>query len=184
MLETLTALLLTGFRKFLELVSGAVRLVILGFQQKTVLLTPTTLKQWHLLPALEAFEKLAAGVTRNSRYTVLADNMQRMRMMLETYPVTAGHYPPDVDTLYQDAVRDNYWWGFRNPFDRGLIHNYREWMADYRLYQRFSDKRSYRGKVLYEPLPAGGYRIYGCDENGELIRRENGSIYQLSTQEL
>ena len=174
MLETLTALLLTGFRKFLELVSGAVRLVIalsaiclglflvwffLGFQQKTVLLTPTTLKQWHLLPALEAFEKLAAGVARNSRYTVLADNMQRMRMMLETYPVTAGHYPPDVDTLYQDAVRDNYWWGFRNPFDRGLIHNYREWMADYRLYQRFSDKRSYRGKVLYEPLPAGGYRI-------------------------
>jgi hypothetical protein len=160
--------------------------LLLGFQQRTDLWppSPAILQRLHLTPIVAAFKKLAAGVTRNSRYTVLANNMHRMRLMLETYPVTGGHYPPDVDTLYQDASRQNYWWGFRNPFDQGIIHHYREWMADYARYQQFSDKRSYRGKVLYEPIgtPPAGYRIYGCDENGALVRRENGDVYLLSNQ--
>lgn len=194
--------LLKGYRLFLGLISGSFRLVmgssalILGlclvflyFQLKDnpQLLVPdrALLSKLKLLPWLERVEKLGAKVTRNSRYTILADNMHRMRLMLNSYSVTGAVFPTNVNQLYQDATEQNYWWGFRNPFENTLIKNYRDWMADYQEYQYSYSKAFFKGKILYEPVgtPPYGYRIYGCNELGELVTHADGSVYVYSNLE-
>jgi len=161
-------------------------MLFMQLQQNPDFLVPSRplLARLQLLPFLEKFEKLSAKVTHSARVTVLADNMHRMQKMLETYPVTGGNYPDTVSMLYQDAAKDNYWWGFRNPFDEHLIKDYREWMADYQDYQFQQAKESFRGKVLYEPIgvPAYGYRIYACDDLGQLITHQDGSPYILTNR--
>lgn len=193
---------LRGFRLFLGLISSSLRLVmgssalILGlglvflyFQLKDnpQLMVPdrALLAKLKILPWVERVEKLGAKVTRNSRYTILADNMRRMRLMLNSYSMTGAVFPTNVNQLYQDASEQNYWWGFRNPFENTLIKNYREWMADYQEYQYSYSKVFYKGKILYEPVgsPPHGYRIYSCDEKGELVTHADGSIYTYSNLE-
>lgn len=190
------------FRFFLGLISGSIRLaigssaLILGLclvflyfqlQHNPHLLVPdrALLAQMKLLPWVERVEKLGAKVTRNSRYTVLADNMHRMRLMLNSYSMTGAVFPANVNELYEDASEQNYWWGFRNPFENTLIKNYRDWMADYQQYQYSYNKTFFKGKILYEPVgsPPHGYRIYSCDEVGELVKHADGSLYVYSNLE-
>lgn len=143
------------------------------------------LRDHSILRALfQPFERFQAQVTRNSRYTVLVDNMHRMQKMLESYAVTGAVYPRHVSALYQDAARQNYWWGFRNPFEKTLIRHYQDWMADYSSYVNHRDHTAFRGKVLYEPVgePPQSYRIYACDEWGKLLLHADGRLYVLTNQ--
>jgi hypothetical protein len=158
-------------------------LVFLYFQLKSNpdFLVPDRrlLSQLKLLSWVERIEKLGAKVTRSTRYTVLADNMHRMRLMLNSYTMTGAVFPTNVNALYKDASEQNYWWGFRNPFENTLIKSHRDWMADYQEYQFSYSKTTFKGKILYEPIgsPPHGYRIYGCDEKGELVKHADGSIF-------
>ena len=135
-------------------------------------------------PYLEKFNKLAHLTTRNARYTVLRDNMERMRLMLEAYKVEGGNvYPQSVAYLHAQATSRGYWNLYHNPLS-GEKASYNRLVADYRDYQINYDHSAFAGMVLYEALgnPASEYRLYACDDKGELVNGAGG-VFTLGTSE-
>ncbi|MGV3526862.1 MAG: hypothetical protein ACO1RX_21775 [Candidatus Sericytochromatia bacterium] len=129
-------------------------------------------------PYLEKFKKLAALTTRNARYTVLRDNMERTRLMLEAYKVEGGNvYPQSIAYLHAQATSRGYWNLYHNPLS-GEKASYQRLIADYRDYQINYDHSTFAGMVLYEAIgnPASEYRLYACDDKGELVNGAGGTF--------
>lgn len=136
-------------------------------------------------------------------------NMHTLQTMIETYAVdTGGVYPSNMSELYQDATKNSYyyWRELDNPIaplpkkatqpakptplvlsnngdgvppgekpERGNSY------SDFKGYQKGAE---YAGQALYVPntlKPITKYWIYGCDQNGELIREQkNNALYYLT----
>lgn len=129
-------------------------------------------------------DQLASLSTRNAELTVLRDNMERTRLMLEAYQVEGGHmYPMSVDLLYSQASSKGFWNLARNPLTGAL--SYRGLLANYSEYQQAFERSVYAGMVLYEPIghPPLSYRLYACDRQGKLLETQAG-VFMLSNQPL
>jgi len=140
--------------------------------------------QFHKSPLpdyLTKLKTLAALTTQNAEYTVLRDNMERLRLMLEAYPVEGSGYPGSIDELYAHASERDFWILYTNPLTRSF--GQREGIvADYNAYLYSADRSSYKGMVLYEPIGVYAYRIYACDQDGELVENKDG-VFTLSNLE-
>lgn len=122
-----------------------------------------------LAPALGSAEKIL---------TVIG-NMTTFQAVVETFANSFdGHYPKDLNALYTDASRKNYWKEIRNPYTNQLnIHSI---CLDYQAYKKMKNKDKLKGIILYEPAGEAirvknmtgflSYKIYGTDEKGQLIR--------------
>lgn len=130
------------------------------------------LQNWHLESYPDKIKKMGQITTRNAKYTVLRDNMERLRLMLETYPTENKDYPPNIDALYQQASNAEYWLLTRNPLT-GATDSYHHIVADYRDYEFSWQHAKYKGMVLYRP-EGRGYHIYACDEKGKLVENLSG----------
>lgn len=186
--------LLFGLDRFLRpilalstLMAG-VSLVFLGFyiQNNPQVLKPAerTLTELGIQGYVNKVQKLGSLVTRNAELTIVRDNMERTRLMLEAYPVEGGHvYPLNVDMLYNQAISKGFWNLSRNPLT-GSYKSYHDMLANYQDYEFSGDKLAFRGKVLY--LPAGHqpstYRLYVCDNEGKIIHNKAGEPFYLTNE--
>lgn len=162
-------------------------LVMLGFyaQSRPQLIKPAEEALYKMSAQLgvQAYvnkvQKLGGLVTRNAELTMVRDNLERTRLMLEAYPVEGGHvYPMTVDMLYNQASSKGFWSLSRNPLS-GAYSSYRDILANYSDYEISTDKLAFRGKVLYLPNghPPSTYRLYACDKEGKLIQTQAGAFY-------
>lgn len=131
-------------------------------------------KNWHVNTFVDKVKQLAQLTTRNAKYTVLRDNMERLRLMLELYPVEEDGYPPDIATLYESAKTGKYWNLYKNPLS-GAVEPYTAIVADYSDYEYAWERKKFKGTVLYQ-REGPGYRIYVCDEEGQLATNINGTF--------
>lgn len=129
---------------------------------------------WNLESYPQKLKRLAGITTHNAKFTVLRDNMERLRLMLETYPVENKGYPQDIETLYAQASTNNYWNLYRNPIT-GDTEPYTAIVANYSDYEYAWEYERFKGKILYQ-ADSASYRIYACDENGKLIEGLNGVL--------
>lgn len=127
---------------------------------------------------LSRMQALAALTTRNAEYAVLRDNMERLRLMVETYPTEGGGYPRSITDLYSFATANDLWILSSNPLTRVFDDN-SQIVADYSSWRMSSDRSRFKGMVLYEPVSTYGYRIYACNEAGELVQGKAG-VFSLS----
>lgn len=126
---------------------------------------------------IHQIQELGRRVQRNAENTVLIDNMERTRVMLEAYPVEGGGYPLGVKALHERALQEGYWSLTRNPYTRekGQMGTLR----DFTEYNFASNKADFAGIALYQPMGKYDYRIYGCNEKGELLEQD-GDVFYLS----
>ncbi len=137
--------------------------------------TMAVVKQYSLDGPVKQIERLGRMVQQNAEYTVLVDAMERTRVMLEAYPVEGGAYPLGVDALYERAKIEGYWALTKNPFTKsrsreGIIRDFWD-------YSTSNEQTEFAGMILYEPMGKYNYRIYGCDEKGHLIQKNNKPIF-------
>lgn len=137
--------------------------------------TLSWIKRFSLDSPVYQIKALGRLIQQNAEYTVLLDAMERTRLMVEAYPVEGGAYPANLEQLYQKAKTQGYWALHRNPFTKarqreGIIRDY----ADYSY---ATDKTDFAGIILYQAMGSYDYRIYGCDEKGELLKQDNEIIF-------
>ncbi len=127
-------------------------------------------------PPIQRISQLGEQLTHGSKDIVLRDNMERVRLMVETFPAD-GHkvYPQNLEQLYQDAKTDNYWNLHKNPLTGS--HSKAGIIADYGNYLYSGKKENFAGMVLYERISQSHYRIYGCDNDGKIIQKDGKSFY-------
>lgn len=122
-------------------------------------------------------KKLGKKTTHSANIAQLRDNMERVRIMVEAYQVEGGNeYPPDALSLHKAAQEQGYWSLKRNPF-RGYTRDANILLGDYDRFQRSWAPSSYRGMVLYQRLSPSQYRIFGCNEEGNLLSGPEGVFY-------
>lgn len=141
-----------------------------------------TLNDWlqksPLAGPIQRINQLGEQLTQGSKDIVLRDNMERVRLMVETFPTGEQKiYPQNLEQLYQDATTDNYWNLYKNPLT-GARHP-ASVIADYSDYLYSGNKQKFAGMVLYESVSRSVYRIYGCDKEGKIIQK-NGRHFYLS----
>ncbi|MBF2053527.1 MAG: hypothetical protein IGS03_08690 [Candidatus Sericytochromatia bacterium] len=127
---------------------------------------------------LSRLQILAGLTTRNAEYAVLRDNMERLRLMVETYPTAGGTYPRSIAALHSFAIANDLWILSRNPLTY-VFDDSSQIVADYSSWQLSADRSRFKGMVLYEPVSTYGYRIYACNEAGELVQGKTG-VFSLS----
>jgi len=138
---------------------------------------PKVQQQFGLKKLTEHTHAAAFVITGKVQYTLLRNNVERLQLMAEQYAAdNQGSYPSSADVLYKTASQHGYWRTLRNPFTRAT-KDLTQIMLDYSYYnqERWRSK-DFAGAVLYEALGGQGYRIYACDENGELLKRDNGTV--------
>lgn len=132
-------------------------------------------KRFSLDSPIHQVQALGRMIQQNAEYTVLIDAMERTRLMVEAYPVEGRNYPDNLDQLYERAKAEGYWALHRNPFTKsrqreGIIRDY----SDYGF---ATDKVDFAGMILYQQMGAYDYRIYGCDEKGELLKQGDEILF-------
>lgn len=127
---------------------------------------------------LSRMQALAALTTRNAEYAVLRDNMERLRLMVETYLTEGGTYPRSIAALHSFASANDLWILSRNPLTH-VFNDNSQIVADYSSWKLSTDRSHFKGMVLYEPVSTYGYRIYACNEAGELVQGKAG-VFSLS----
>ncbi len=137
--------------------------------------TMAWVKRFSLDSPVYQIKALGRLIQQNAEYTVLIDAMERTRLMVEAYPVEGKTYPANLEQLYQKAKAQGYWTLHRNPFTKarqreGIIRDYSD-------YAYATDKTDFAGMILYQAMGAYDYRIYGCDEKGELLKQDNAIIF-------
>lgn len=133
--------------------------------------TMALVKQYSLDSPVKQLEKLGHMVQDSAKHTVLIDAMERTRIMVEAYPVEGGGYPLNIDALYERAKQQGYWALSKNPLTKARSRE--SIIRDFSDYTTSTEQADFAGMILYEPMGKYNYRIYGCDEKGQLIRREN-----------
>lgn len=136
--------------------------------------------KWGLDAYVAQFRKFSGIVTQNAELTMVRDNMERMRLMLDAFHVeggAGGAYPLSVDILYQHANSKGFWNLTRNPITKAL--SYPNIVGNYSDYELSYDKSRFSGMILYELLekPVGTYRIYACDKKGKLLEVRGRPFY-------
>ncbi len=140
--------------------------------------------------------------TCRTRTASVQANMHTLQTAVETYAVKhRGNYPKSLAVLYKEATAQDYWKDFANPYtyaaERSLF------MADMPQWKQLTAQRTsqyvfglrvrslpqgekptpaervYAGVVLYAYAAPNGYRIYGLDGQGQLLR-DRGETFFLS----
>ncbi|PKL75870.1 MAG: hypothetical protein CVV27_13165 [Candidatus Melainabacteria bacterium HGW-Melainabacteria-1] len=191
--------ILTAFQALLEKIGHSLRIalalasccvgiclviLLVQIQQQPQLLQPLQrmLVRTGLDVPLAKFAQLASLTTRSAEAAVVRDNMERLRLMLEAFPVEGGHeYPLNVEFLYAQANHKGFWNLSRNPLTGA--RSFQGIVSDYATYQQAYEPSNFAGQVLYEPLghPPSAYRIYACDKDGKLFQTKAG-VFFLSNQ--
>ncbi len=109
-------------------------------------------------------------------------NMHTVQALVETFAVNNEDiYPSTVAELIAAGRKEGYWRDVVDPQSTELV-DAAEILLDYSQYQPGPEMAS---KVFYEPMISDGevlsYRIYGTDENGELLIKD-GEPYNLNNQ--
>lgn len=120
---------------------------------------------------------------QSSKISSVKSNMHTFQTILETYSVDwAGVYPKTSKELKKVATSSNYpyWKDFKNPFTRTARNSF----VDFSIYIKQKNKSKYKGYVIYEAIlkstPITSYKIYGTDENGEIIKDSTGNVLYLT----
>jgi hypothetical protein len=117
-------------------------------------------------------------------------NMMSYQTMVETYGVDwAGEYPSNLKILNKEAQNSAspYWVDTTNPFTGKMGIGLNSAAIDYSEYKKNPNHKVFAGMVLYEPLldkkkqKILGYKIYGCDQNGLLIKEKNKVLIYSTT---
>ncbi len=123
----------------------------------------------------EAYENELQTAQNFARRSSVKANMHTLQTLVETYAVDSeGVYPENLDDLQQAAEKMDYWRVTINPFDAESPS-----MSDYQTYQPGPD---FIGRVFYEPVydssgQITSYKIYGADEQGQLIQDKSGLFF-------
>ena len=114
----------------------------------------------------------------------ISANMHSLQVMVETYAVDwGGIYPNDLNALFTEAKKVNYWKDFENPFTKKHGIGKDGAMLEYSVYNHYKQPQSaFKGLILYNPSgkPYTSYVIYGCNQNGDLSKDDNGKVYLLT----
>jgi hypothetical protein len=126
--------------------------------------------------------KLGISSSRN-----VIDNMYDFLQLLRLYRDASGDgfYPTDIDSLYQQAVLKEFWKNLKNPFTKKIQKE--DSIINYHSYQKIDNKNTLKGKVVYQPencikneddkTLCKQFKIYGLDENGEIIKINNITFF-------
>jgi len=129
-----------------------------------------------LAAPIQRVKSLGEQLTQGSKDIVLRDNMERLRLMLETFPTGDKKvYPINLQQLQEDAQTDNYWNLHKNPLTGS--HSVQGIIADYSAYTYSNQKENFAEMVLYESVSKSVYRIYGCDKTGKIIQKSGKDFY-------
>lgn len=146
------------------------------------------------MPKLD-FSKLGDGnATATAQVSSVKANMHTVQTLAETYAVDwGGTYPKDLTLMQKEAIKGHYWKELTNPFTHkmGLAHKTNHLQGsimDYNTYKNFKPHPKFAGMALYEAViikhystrDFTSYRIYGCDEKGELIKGKDGKVFYLT----
>jgi hypothetical protein len=131
--------------------------------------------------AVKVFSEMGLNTgSEKAKVSSVKANMHTLQVLVETYGVDwGGTYPIDLDTLFQQAQKYEYWKDVRNPFTDQKGIGLRGALMAYKDYVPSPD---FAGMVLYKPAEGknpNGYWIYGVDQKGELIK-DNEQVFVLS----
>ncbi|MFN4149534.1 MAG: ankyrin repeat domain-containing protein, partial [Candidatus Sericytochromatia bacterium] len=132
----------------------------------------------------------------NTRYLLMIDslklNMHTIQTAFETYAVDwSGNYPEKLEELIKESKSKSYWRDIKNPFTSMLGIGKNGALMDYKTYKNYKPNPSLKGLVLYEVINPKfdkeykkshcvKYKLYGTDENGELLKDKKGEIFFLT----
>ncbi len=156
---------------------------------KTVLLNTLLLFPFASSPAL--------ACSCRSKVSTMKANMHTFQTALEIYVVDHGVYPESAELLKSEAVKQNYWKSFKNPYtnmhgygrsfgdmsewEKGEAYKHKSAGYFWGLRVRWNPpvKTEYLtpGMVLYEYVKSGHYRIYGSDGDGVIIKDRGRNFY-------
>jgi ankyrin repeat protein len=137
---------------------------------------------------LSYFEKNKNLVKNN----ITKENMHAIQILIQLYQSDLySSYPEKLEDLEKYAKSNNYWTEINNPFTltSGLGKNGS--IMDYKTYKNNKNNSSFKGLVLYESINpkfnkeykktlCTKYKLYGTDENGELLKDKDGKVFFLS----
>ena len=124
-------------------------------------------------------------------------NMHTLQAMVETHGVDwKGLYPNNLIELKgQASIKDSkYWKSLINPFTQKK--DIGESMIDIKIYNNSKNNHeSLKGSVIYQPLDCQenktekrslckNYKIYGLDEDGNVIQDKNEDFYLRITKKI
>ncbi|MFN4151596.1 MAG: hypothetical protein ACK4IX_11685, partial [Candidatus Sericytochromatia bacterium] len=131
----------------------------------------------------------AENIKNKSKYPSIKANIYTITTVVETYAIDFnGKYPEKLEDLEKYAKSNGYWKEIKNPFTEmsGLGKNGS--FMDYKTYKSYKSNPSLKGLVLYEAINpkfdkklkksfSTQYKIYGTDENGQLLKNKDGKIF-------
>lgn len=138
------------------------------------------------------FEKIEKSSKPLDEKSSLESNMHSIQMELETHAVDwGGLYPEKAEELQKEAKSKSYWKDIKNPFTQMLGVGKNGAVMDYKMYKNYKTHPSLKGLVLYESIDSKfdkvekksfctQYKIYGTDENGELLKDKDGKVFYLT----
>ena len=125
----------------------------------------------------KVFEENFVTAHQQAKNSAVKANMHTVQMLVETFAVdNGGFYPKDLGTLEAEGTKNNYWKVLENPFlkDKKAI-------IEFNLFKEADPE--FGGTVIYKPIVnekgISQYEIFGCDEDGNLIKEE-GEVFKLS----
>lgn len=131
-------------------------------------------------------------------------NMHTLQTRVEAYALNhSGHYPESIAVLYAAAQAKDDWQDFTSPYthqrtSKGSkilnpldMNRWKQLTAQRTTQYRFglrvrampqdaqhtAAERVHAGSVLYDYQAPNGYRIYGLDDQGKLIRDRKGYFF-------
>jgi hypothetical protein len=131
-------------------------------------------------------------ILSSSKISSLKANMHIIQTVLETYAVDwSGNYTEKLEDLEKYAKNNGYWKNILNPFTGKSGLGKDGAFMDYKKYKNYKPHPSLKGLVLYESIDSKfdkeykklfctKYKIYGTDDNGELLKDKDGKVFFLT----
>lgn len=125
----------------------------------------------------------------SSKISLVKSNMYSLQVVLETYGVDhTGFFHPNLSSLVKEANTKKYFIDYANPFTNKKGIGTGKYVESYANYLKSKKKVDFKGTVLYEPSKkldkktklSTGYKIYGVDGKGNLIKDEKNKVMILT----
>lgn len=134
-----------------------------------------------------AFDKSNKALDK-AEVSLVKANMYSFQVVLETYGVDYYGFQPNSSSLIKEAKAKKYWKDFKNPYTAKTGIGAGKSVESYANYLKSKKKVDFKGTVLYEPSTkldkktklSTGYKIYGVDEKGNLVKDSNKKVLVLT----